>query len=176
MIKDIRYRPTKYTKKVISKELYEKWRKAFPEYSRYSFRDFKRFWNMLASEYKEATVTNSHGIRLPFYMGDISLKYIISSDINRNYNSSKIANEPVAHLNLITSGKNGKIVWSIDYQRKFNSELPLLGFQSCRNFTEMAGNSFKETPELFRITKVSRGNIDAILVKHHPDYFRNNDN
>ncbi len=174
MIRDIRFRPTNYTKKVISNELYEKWRKTYPEYSKYTFKQFKELWGMLASEYKNIVVSNSHGIRLPFYMGDISLKYVMSSQLNRNYVSSEKASEPVGHLNLITSGKNGKIVWSVDYARKFNAELPLIGFQSCRNFTTMAANSFKENPELFRIAKVSKGNIEAILLKHHPNYFRKN--
>lgn len=172
LVKDIRFRPTKYTKKVISEELYEKWKTAYPEYSRYSFEDFYRFWKMLANEYKQDIVTNTHGIRLPFYMGDISLKYVLSTETNRNYGKSKDVGEPVGHLNLITSGKNGKIVWSVDYARKFNCELPLIGFQSCRDLTMKAAISFKENPELFRITKTSKGNIDAILNKYHPNYYK----
>jgi len=105
-------------------------------------------------------------------MGDISLKYVLSTDVNRNYGKSKKAGEAVGHLNLITSGKNGKIVWSVDYARKFNCELPLVGFQSCRDLTTKAAISFKENPELFRITKTSKGNIDAILNKYHPNYYK----
>lgn len=172
LVKDIRFRPTKYTKKVISEELYERWKIAYPEYSRYSFEDFYRFWKMLASEYKQDIVTNTHGIRLPFYMGDISLKYVLSTETNRNYGKSREVGEAVGHLNLITSGKNGKIVWSVDYARKFNCELPLVGFQSCRDLTTKAAISFKENPELFRITKTSKGNIDAILNKYHPNYYK----
>lgn len=171
MIKDIRYRPIKYTKKVITKELYKKWIQNYPEYSKYSFNEFKKYWDIIASKYKELIVNTTHGIRLPFYMGDMSLKYVNSSELNKNYHNSKKANEDVGHLNFITSGKNGKIVWSVDYARKFNSELPLIGFQACRDLTQKAAFSFKENPELFRITKVSKGNIEAILVKNHPDYY-----
>jgi len=172
MVKDIRYRPVKYTKKVISKELYNKWIKENPEYSKYSFKEFYNFWKLLANEYKKNITTNTHGIRLSFYMGDISLKYVTSTDINKNYKSSKEAGVDVGHLNFITSGKNGKVVWSVNYARKFNSELPLIGFQPCRNLTEMATEAFRESPELFRITKVSKSNIESILLKHHPNYFR----
>lgn len=175
MIKDIRYRPTKYTKKVISEELYKKWIEVYPEYSKYSYRQFCNFWNMLADQYKEVITTTTHGIRLPFYMGDISLKYVTSSEVNRNWKNSNEAKDMVGHLNFITSGKNGKIVWSVDYARKFNSELPLIGFKSCRNLTNRAAVSFKENPELFRIARISKGNIEAILIKHHPNYFRNAD-
>jgi len=176
MIRDVRYRPTKYTKKVITKELYNKWKKTYPEYSHYSFLEFKKFWKMLANEYKEEVVSNSHGVRLSFYMGDMSLKYVVSTETNKNYKSSNEVGEPVGHLNLITSGKNGKIVWSIDYARKFNNQLPIVAFQSCRDFTHKAAEAFRENPELFRITKVSKGNIEAILLDNHPDYFKNKNN
>lgn len=174
MIRDIRFRPTAYTKKVISKELYKKWKKAYPEYSKYSFSDFKNFWKIISNEYKHVVVNTTHGVRLSLYMGDISLKYVISSDLNRNYKNSNEAKEPVGHLNLITSGKNGKIVWSVDYARKFNCELPMLGFETCRNFTKMASKSFLENPELFRITRASKRNVEAIIAKNHPNYSRKN--
>lgn len=170
---DVRYRPIKYTKKIISKELYQKWIKDFPEYSKYSFKEFKNFWYMIADQYKETICSNTHGVRLPLYTGDISLKYVVSTDVNRNYNSSKLIGEDIGHLNLITSGKNGKIVWSVDYARKFNSELPMIGFQACRDLTTKASVSFKDTPELFRITKASKGNIEAILNKYHKDFYKN---
>lgn len=173
MIKDIRYRPTKYTKKVISEELYNKWIQKYPEYSKYSFRQFCNFWKMIADQYKEIIATNTHGIRLPFYMGDMSLKYVTSTEVNRNWKNSNQIGEKVGHLNLITSGKNGKIIWSVDYARKFNSELPLMGFQSCRDLTNRAAISFRENPELFRISRMSRGNVEAILNKYHPNFFKN---
>lgn len=174
MINDVRYRPIKYTKKVISKELYKKWKETYPEYSKYSYKEFCKYWSLIANEYKNLICSNTHGIRLPFYMGDISLKYVTSTDINKNYKASNETNDSVGHLNFITSGKNGKIVWSIDYARKFNCELPLVGFQSCRDLTKRAAFSFRENPELFRITKISKGNIEAILNKNHPDFFKKN--
>lgn len=171
-IKDVRYRPIKYTKKIISKELYQKWIQNFPEYSKYSYDNFRKFWYMIVDQYKEVICTNSHGVRLPLYNGDISLKYVVSSDINRNYKSSNIAKEDVGHLNLVTSGKNGKVVWSIDYARKFNCELPMIGFQACRDLTTKAATAFKNTPELFRITKASKGNVEAILNKYHKEFYK----
>ncbi len=176
MVKDVRYRPTKYTKKVISIELYQKWKKLYPEYSKYSFLEFKRFWLSLASKYKETICSNTHGIRLPFYMGDISLKYIVTSKLNRNYKFAKEVNVEVGYMNFATNGKQGKIVWSVDYARKFNAELPLIGFQGCRDLTTRAGKAFVENPELFRITKTSKRNIGAILVKNHPNYFKEKEN
>ena len=176
MIKDIRFRTTKYTKTVISKDLYEKWIQTYPEYSKYSFKEFYSFWKMLANEYKEVICSNTHGIRLSFYMGDISLKYVTSTETNKDFKKSNEANCDVGYLNLITSGKNGKVVWGVDHARKFNCELPLIGFQACRDLTTKAGIAFKNNPELFRITKVSKGNIEAILNNYHPDFFKKNKN
>ena len=45
MIKDIRFRSEKYTKKIISEDLYNKWLTKYPEYSSYSFKDFELTYN-----------------------------------------------------------------------------------------------------------------------------------
>ncbi len=169
MVKDIRFRTEKYTKNIISEELYNKWVLEFPEYSKYSYKEFKDMWKLLSKEYINSVVTNSHGVKLYSNIGETILKYTTSGDVNRNYNSSKIAQEPVGHLNFASSGKNGKIVWSVAYARKINSELPLIGFQACRNFTEEAAKAFLETPELFKVSKSSKKNVQAIIHNYNKD-------
>ena len=156
MIKDIRFRSEKYTKKIISEDLYNKWLTKYPEYSSYSFKDFENFWKSLADKYTEIPCTNSHGVKLQFSLGELALKYTNSKEINKNYNSSKITKEAVGHLNFGSSGKNGKIVWSIAYVRKINSELPLIAFKACRNFKIRAAKALSETPELFKISKINK--------------------
>lgn len=167
MIKDVRFRSEKYTKKIITKELYEKWIKKYPEYSKFSFKEFKNFWKTLSDKYIKTVCETPHGVKLGLNLGEIALKYIISQNTNRNYNSSKLANEDVGHLNFGTSGKNGKIVWSIAQVRKINTELPLIAFQACRNFTIKAGEAFSETPELFKISKASKVNRINLVKEYH---------
>lgn len=169
MIKDVRFRTEDFTKQVISIKLYEKWIKEYPEYSKYSFEQFKKMWHNLAETYKEVTCTSISGVRLPFYMGDLSLKYVTTNSSNINHNKSNIAKEPVGHLNFVTNGKTGKTVWSVDYARKFNCELPMLAFKSCRDLTLRARESFKETPGLFRIARATKKNVEAILHSYHPN-------
>ena len=169
MVEDIRFRVEKYTKKIISKELYKKWLVENPENSKYSYKDFCNFWKLLANKYTDVASENPHGVKLSPNMGEISLKYVTSNVINKNYVSSQLANTPVRHLNFSTNGKNGKIVWSVAYVRKINTELPLLGFSACRSFTVKAGKAFKETPELFKISRASKANILAIIDKVKTD-------
>lgn len=167
MVKDIRFRSEKYTKKIITPDLYLKWVEEYPEYSKYSYKEFCNFWKLLANEYTDTVCDNSHGAKLHFNNGQLVLKYTNSSGFNKNYKISKLANEPVGHLNLVSSGKNGKIVWSTAQIRKINPELPLIAFQACRNFTVKASKAFVDTPELFKITKASAGNIKNIIKKHN---------
>lgn len=159
MIKDIRFRSEKYTKKIISKDLYKKWIQKYPEYSKYSYKEFRNFWKLISEKYTDTVCENSHGVKLNFNLGEIALKYTTSSNINKNYGSSNKVNEPVEHLNFGTSGKNGKIVWSITYVRKINYELSLMAFKAVREFTAKAAKAFLETPELFKISKASKSNI-----------------
>lgn len=158
MIKDVRFRTEKYTKKIISEDLYKKWIEENQENSKYSYKEFCDFWELLANKYIEKTCTIPQGIKFPLNMGEVSLKYATSTNLNRNYRSSNLAKEPVGYLNFGTNGKNGKIVWSIAHVRKINSELPLIGFQGCRKFTQKASKAFYETPEIFRISRFSKGN------------------
>jgi hypothetical protein len=165
MVKDIRFRVEKYTKKVISKDLYKKWLSENPENSKYSYKDFCNFWKLLANKYTDIVSENPQGVKLSPNMGEISLKYVTSNVINKNYASSNIANTPVQHLNFGTNGKNGKIVWSVAYVRKINPELPLVGFSACREFTIKAGKAFKNTPEIFKISRASKINRQALVDK-----------
>lgn len=169
MLKDVRFRSEKYTKKIISEDLYRKWIQEYPEYSKYSFKEFCNFWKVLADKYVDKICTNSHGVKLAFNNGEIALKYVNSTNLNKNYNISNIAKEPVGYLNFSTSGKNGKIVWSTAHVRKINTELPLLAFKACRNFTIKASKAFLDTPELFKISRVSKGNVKNIIKKYNSD-------
>lgn len=166
---DIRFRTEKYTKKIISGDLYKKWIEENSENSKYSYKEFCTFWELLANKYTDTVCSNPHGVKLFQNMGEIVLKYATSSNINRNYRSSNLINEPVEHLNLITGGKNGKIVWSIAHVRKINPELPLLGFQACRKFTNKAAEAFYETPELFKVSRFSKANIKSKINKNIPN-------
>jgi hypothetical protein len=159
MIKDVRFRSEKYTKKIISENLYKKWLAEYPQYSKYSYKDFCNFWKLLAEKHVDVVVSTSSGVKLNNNLGQVALKYATSTHLNRNYKNSNLINEPVGHLNFASSGKNGKIVWSIGPVRKINIDLPLIGFQACRNFTIKAANAFKETPELFKVSKLTTTNI-----------------
>lgn len=163
MVKDIRFRSEKYTKKIISKDLYKKWLIENPQFSKYSYKEFCDFWKLLAEKHVETVVTTPHGVKLNNNLGHIALKYATSTYLNRNYRNTILANEPVGHLNFGTGGKNGKVVWSVGAVRKINIDLPLIGFQACRNFTTKAANAFKETPELFKISKLTNSNIKNLI-------------
>lgn len=158
MIKDVRFRSEKYTKKIISKDLYKKWIQENPKFANYSYMEFRNFWKLLMNKATDIVCNTSHGIKLQLNMGEIALKYTTSQDINRNYNSSNITKEAVGHLNFASSGKNGKIVWSISNVRKINTELPLIAFHACRNFIKKAAKAFLDTPELFKVSRASKMN------------------
>jgi hypothetical protein len=165
-MKDVRFRTEKYTKKIITKELYDKWLLENKEYEHISYDTFKKYWKHIAEKIVNLTCSNTHGVKLPQYMGELSLKYVISTTI-KNYSASEKLKEDIPYINLISNGKVGKIVWSVLYARKLNSELPMLGFQSCRKFTKKAYNSFVENPELFRVSKASKSNVEAIKYKYN---------
>lgn len=158
MPKDVRFRTEKYTTKIITEDLYKDWIKENNEYSNITFKEFKSLWKLLSNKYVDTIVNTSHGVNLSGSMGEMSLKYVDIQIKVKNYGKSREIGEDVGMLNLITSGKYGKVVWSVDHARKLNNMLPLLGFEACRDLTIKAGIAFKETPELYKKSKTTGRN------------------
>ena len=146
-----RFIKTKYVRKSISRDLFNKWKKQHPEYKE-RIKTYSEFWNYckdILIEYVDNVLTNGQGVRLPFYMGDLSLKYVPITYKPIDFEKSKNNNKEINYLNFITNGRVGKIVWSCEHAKRFNKFLPISGFQASTRLLKGAKNALKETPELY---------------------------
>lgn len=160
-----RFKRNKYKKRIVTEALYKKWVAEYPEYSNYTIKMFRQYWNKIANKYMDVAVTNPHGVRLPFYMGDLSVQYPPKLDKNISIHKTAQQGVEVRHMNFSTNGKAGKTIWSVDHARKFNNYLPLMGFEAGRIFAEKTTNQLRETPEIFRDSARSKSNRLYMLKK-----------
>lgn len=142
--------------------MYSKWKKLYPEYKDHSFKQFKDYLKIVMTEYKEEVLTNPHGVRFPFYMGDMAIKYVPPI---LDYRKSVEIKKPLNFLNLATNGRPGKLVWSVDYARKFNKYLPYMAFERCRNFRNEVHEALIDHPEIFRDNKRTKSNREHMIKK-----------
>lgn len=160
-----RFKRNKYKRRIVTEALYKKWITEYPEYKDYTIQEFKKYWVSLANKYMDIAVTNPHGVRLPFYMGDLSVQYTPKLDKNISIHKTAKQGIEVKHMNFSTNGKAGKTIWSVDHARKFNKYVSLMGFEGSRRFIKKTTNQLTETPEIFRDSARSKSNRLYMLKK-----------
>lgn len=145
-----------FTYDVLTKELYEKWKKENPKFKHFSFSQFEKEWLNIAQLIWKECSENTDGVRLPFFTGEIAVKYVTSykQPIDNNDN---VPNE-IAHLNWNSNGRLAKIVWTIQYSRKFNKYCRLFCFQAYREFQQRVSKALNETPEIFKHNRFGDSN------------------
>lgn len=151
-----RFKRKKYRGYFINQDLYKKWLTKYPEYKKYTFTQFRQYWKLLANKYIDIAVTNPNGVRLPFYMGDICIKYTPQLDKNISVHKTAQQGVEVRHMNFATNGRAGKIIWSIEHARKFNKYLPIMGFEGSRGFKVKSTKQLTENPEIFKNSATSK--------------------
>jgi hypothetical protein len=145
---------------IVNKELYEKWKLDNPKYKDFTYRQFEEAWVKVAKNLWEVVCTNTDGIRLPYYTGDLEIKYVNS--YTPATEKAAIDGVEVAELNWNTNGKLGKIVWSVDHARKFNKCVRLFCFRPFRLFSNRANKALEENPEIFKSNRVGGSNLKNI--------------
>lgn len=150
-----RFRDTKYAKRLISLELYNKWKKEYPQYADKvkDYESFKRIWRKLMMKYLHYGVHNTMGVRLPFYCGDISIEFINIEYEAVDMTKSVQEGYQVPHLNWNTYDKLAKIIWCVKHAAKFNKYLPFLAFKAHTNFVKAANKALNDKPNIYKTAK-----------------------
>lgn len=151
-MKNIRFSKKKYKTKVLDKSLYKAWLKKYPEYKGISQQQFLRLAKQLLEKYIEKTVETSHGIKLRYFMGEISVQYTTFKALNMK--KTLEAGEEVNNLNLATQRKTGKVVWETANARKLNKDIKFLAFGPSKKFTVAAHEQIKNNPGEFKNVRI----------------------
>ena len=154
-----RFRYNSFFMKAVSEETYNTWRKENPTLAKKvnSFSSFSRYWGMIASGIIEEVCTNPFGVKLPYYCGELSIKYA-NMDLKPINKRASINNGfIVPHLNWNSSERVGKLVWNVNRAGAFNFMIKYYGFKGVRKFNQCVNKALMETPEIFKVYAANMG-------------------
>lgn len=149
-----RFGKGQYIYQVVCRKLFLCWRRE-SGYREMTLRQFKNIWELIAAEVRLQVVENTHGVRLPFFNGDISTNYV---DMLRRHINTKASQEQgyiIHHLDWHSNKRPGKICWSVRHAMRQNRWVRLYGFDACRELTKAASEGFKNHPEIFRMARTT---------------------
>ncbi len=145
---------------IVSDKLYKTWKKNNPEYENISIIEFRQIWGEIAKEVRNQTVNNSLGIYFPFYVGETKIQFIPPSVKAVDMAESSELGEKINHLNIITKGKIGKLVWQRKRAAAFNKMINLFAFVADRKFSKQSVKALNTNPELYRLMNQINKNYD----------------
>jgi len=156
-----RMRKGEFSKMVITKELFKKFIREFPEYKDMSWEDFFNYWMTIASKIRYEAIWNPLGIKLGSHTGELKLQYLpYKLKAIDKYTSEKIG-EKTDYLNLTERGKVPKIKWERRWAVKFNRILQFYAFDETRDLNKIAHDYIQKHPDKLRTARVTLGGISV---------------
>jgi len=146
-------RKGEFSKMVVTKKLYRRFIKEFPEYKEMTWREFYDCWLEIAQQIRQEAIYNPLGVKLGSYTGELKFQYL-------PYKFEAIdpnAPDKSALLNLSTRGKVGMIKWERRWAVKFNKSLQFYGFDGTRELNIMAHDRATREPEKIRVARNTLG-------------------
>lgn len=145
-----RFNTRKWRQKIISKELYKKW-KDKTGYA-VTFEEFKRIWKHIAQEIQLGALEEPDGIMLPYGLGEIYIGYVKLRDKVVDYKVSREVGQVVYYENYHSYGKIGKVIYSPCGKYATNT-CDLWNFKPITPFKEKATKALMGQPELYKNTR-----------------------
>lgn len=152
-----RMRKGKYSKNMISKELWRDFRKAFPEYKEMSDKELSKRWKEIAELIRQEAIFNPLGTKLGSYTGELKYQYLPNKFKAKDSHTSSQEGRDINHTNLVTKGKVGKIKWERRWAVNFNKMLQFYGFEPTREMHELSKQHTDSNPEQIRMARNTLG-------------------
>lgn len=152
-LKAPRFSKAEFIHEVVNRKLYETWKKDTG--NTHSFKEFQSIWRAIAGVVREQVVNNPHGVRLPFFNGDILANYYQHLNRHTNRPASQQVGYLIPELDWHSNQKQGKVVWSIRHARKQHRWLILFAFEPCRKLKRAVATGFKTHPEIYKYSRAT---------------------
>lgn len=156
-----RMKKGKFSKRVISQDLYRKFVKEFPEYKDMTWGEFYQNWLDIAERVRHEAIHNPLGVKLGSYIGELKLQYLPHKFKAEDHATSDKLGEKVDYLNIDTRGKVPKIKWERRWAVKFNKILQFYGFGETRELNRIAFDYVKDNYEKIRTARNTLGGISV---------------
>jgi hypothetical protein len=129
---------------VVTIDLFEKFKKEFPEYNKMVWKDFYHRWLDIAERIRHEAIYNPLGCKLGSYLGELKLQWIPYKFEAIDKATSEKMGEKIPYLNIETKGKVPRIKWERRAAVKFNKILQFYAFDETRDLTNLAAQYMRE--------------------------------
>lgn len=150
-------RKGEFSKMVITKELFTRFKKEHPEHKNLTWEQFYKYWLDIANKIRQEAITNPLGVKLGFHCGELKLQYLPYKYQAVDHNESEKLGEETTYLNLTNKGKVAKIKWERRQAVKTNKILQFYAFDPTREMDRMADKHIKMHPDKLRVARVTLG-------------------
>lgn len=152
-----RMRKGQFSKMVITKELYKRFIKEFPEYANMTWKEFFNNWLEIAERIRYYAIYNPLGVKLGSYTGELKFQYLPHKFVAKDFSTSEKEGEEKEHLNIAQRGKVPTIKWERRWAVKFNKWLQFYAFDETREINILAHKYVDEYSEHIRISRNTLG-------------------
>lgn len=154
-----RMKKGQFCKQVVTKELWKRFTRSHPEYSKMSWDDFFQYWQDIAKTIRDETIHNPLGVKLGAYTGELKLQYM-PHDFKAEVKDQSVieeVGEKINHINILTKGKVAKLKWERRWAVKFNKMLQFFVFEPVREMEVMAKAYIDAHPNEVRVARNTLG-------------------
>jgi len=152
-----RMKKGKFSKMVVSKELWKRFTEEFPEYKDMPWKEFYNTWLEIAEIIRTEAITNPLGVKLGSYTGELRLQYLPHKFKAVDRYTSNQLGEVVNFINLDEKGKVPKIKWERRWAVKFNKMLQFYAFDETRQMNRLAKDYIDKHPDKLRVSRNTLG-------------------
>lgn len=152
-LKAPRFNSRSYNVPIITKELHSFWKKKTGRKD--NFNSFKKIWEDIAYEFKEAIYEEPDGLRLPG-LGDMYIGYAKSSKRYVDYKTSKELGKTIYFENWHSGGRGGKLIYGTKDRPYIYGMDYMWAFAPCREFSRSVAKAIKANPDRYKITQEKR--------------------
>lgn len=151
-----RMRKGEFSKLVVTPELFEKFKKEFPEYINLTWKEFYRYWLDITEVIRYEAIYNPLGCKLGSYLGELKLQYIPYKFKAVDNAVSNKEGESLNFLNIETKGKVPRIKWERRAAVRFNKILQFYAFDETRELNRLATKYIREdNADKIRVARVT---------------------
>lgn len=156
-----RMKKGEFSKSVITRDLYKRFCKEYPEYT-LSWREFYDMWCDIAERIRYYAIYNPLGVKLGSYTGELKFQYLPHKFVAKDYHTSAQEGEEKEFLNIDSKGKVPTIKWERRWAVKFNKILQFYAFSETRAINELAKQYMNESNN--DKIRVSRNTLGGVSV------------
>lgn len=147
-----RFTGKQFKYKIIDYEFYKKWKQSHPEFKNKTYSEFYAVIKEISEFIYDELSINPYGFRLPYYLGDLSIQSYVTRS-TKNIAECLKQDRFIPMLNLHTNRRPYKIIWSINYARKFNRTLKLMVFRPPSKFKAKVSDKIVEEHNKYKMAK-----------------------